>query len=112
MDGMEKSSESSTTPWRARGFVTGNRRIPYDRVVTAGQKRALAGVLTIDKKVMHGAPCFAKTRVPVQTLIDFPETGETIDDFLAVYPAIRRQHVFSFLELSRNIAIDQLTCAS
>ena len=66
----------------------------------------------IDKEVMHGAPCFANTRVPVQTLIDFPETGETIDDFLAVYPAILRQDVFSFLELSRDIAIDQLECAS
>jgi hypothetical protein len=40
--------------------------------------------------------------VPVQTLIDFLETGETIDDFLAVYPAIPRRHVFSFLELSRE----------
>jgi uncharacterized protein (DUF433 family) len=38
-----------------------------------------------------------------KTLIDFLETGETIDDFLAVYPAIGRQHVFSFLELSRDI---------
>jgi hypothetical protein len=74
-------------------------------------------VVTIDKEVMHGTPCFAHTRVPVQTLIDFLETGETIDDFVAVSgqsggPAILRQHVFSFLELSRDIAIDQLACAS
>jgi uncharacterized protein (DUF433 family) len=68
--------------------------------MTAEQKSALAGVVTIDKEVMHGTPCFAHTRVPVQTLIDFLETGATIDDFLAVYPAILRQHVFSFLELS------------
>lgn len=76
------------------------------------QKSALADVLTIDKEVLHGTPCFAGTRVPVQTLIDFLETGETIDDFLAVYPSIPKQHVFSFLELSRDIAIDQLVCAS
>lgn len=76
------------------------------------QKIALADVLTIDKEVLHGTPCFAGTRVPVQTLIDFLETGETIDDFLAVYPSIPKQHVFSFLELSRDIAIDQLVCAS
>ena len=48
----------------------------------------------------------------MQTLIDFLETGETIDDFLAVYPSIPRQHVFLFLELSRDIAMDQLSCAS
>jgi uncharacterized protein (DUF433 family) len=60
-------------------------------VMTAEQKNALAGVVTIDKAIMHGTPCFAHTRVPVQTLIDFLETGETIDDFLAVYPSIPRQ---------------------
>ena len=76
------------------------------------QKSALADVLTIDKEILQGTPCFAGTRVPVQTLINFLETGETIDDFLAVYPSIPKQHVFSFLELSRDIAIDQLVCAS
>ncbi|MBM3726869.1 MAG: DUF433 domain-containing protein [Acidobacteria bacterium] len=80
--------------------------------MTVEQRSALAGVVTIDKDVLHGTPCFANTRVPVQTLIDFLETGETINDFLAVYPSIPRQHVFSFLELSRDIAFDQLVCAS
>ena len=58
--------------------------------MTAEQKSALAGVVTIDKDVMHGTPCFAHTRVPVQTLIDFLETGETIDGFLAVYPVVSK----------------------
>jgi uncharacterized protein (DUF433 family) len=83
-----------------------------ESMTIAEQRSALAGVVTIDKEVLHGTPCFANTRVPVQTLIDFLETGETIDDFLAVYPTIPRQHVFSFLELSRDIAMDQLACAS
>jgi len=83
-----------------------------ESVTIAEQKSALAGVVTIDKEVLHGTPCFANTRVPVQTLIDFLETGETIDDFLAVYPIIPKQHVFAFLELRRDIALDQLVCAS
>lgn len=83
-----------------------------ESVTIAEQRNALAGVVTIDREVLHGTPCFANTRVPVQTLLDFLETGETIDDFLAVYPTIPRQHVFSFLELSRDIAMDQLACAS
>ncbi len=83
-----------------------------DLVTIEEQRIALAGVVTIDKEVLHGTPCFASTRVPVQTLIDFLETGETIDDFLSVYPSIPKQHVFAFLELSRGIAIDQLVCAS
>jgi uncharacterized protein (DUF433 family) len=83
-----------------------------ESVITTEQKNALSGVVTIDKEAMHGTPCFAQNRVPVQTLIDFLDAGETIDDFLAVYPSIPRQHVFLFLELSRDIAIDQLACAS
>lgn len=80
--------------------------------MTAEQKTSLTGVVTIDHETMHGVPCFTGTRIPVQTLIDFLETGESIDDFLAVYPYIPRQQILAFLELSRDIAIDQLTCAS
>ena len=80
--------------------------------MTAEQKTALAGVAIIDKDIMHGTPCFAGTRVPVQTLFDFLETGESIDGFLKVYPYIRREQVHAFLELSKDLTIEQLSCAS
>jgi uncharacterized protein (DUF433 family) len=87
--------------------------IPYHlKEMTAEQKIALESAVTCDKEVLHGTPCFAHTRVPVQTLIDFLETGETIDDFLAVYPTISPAGHFLVLELSRDIAIDQLECTS
>jgi len=80
--------------------------------MTPEQKTSLAAVVTIDKETMHGISCFTGTRIPVQTLIDFLETGESIDDFLTVYPYIPRRQILTFLELSRDIAIDQLACAS
>jgi uncharacterized protein (DUF433 family) len=80
--------------------------------MTIEQKHTLPGIVAVDKDVMHGTLCFANTRVPVKTLIDFLETGESINDFLAVYSYIPRQQVLSFLELSRDITIDQITCAS
>ena len=76
--------------------------------MTAEQKSALAEIVTIDKGVMHGTPCFTGTRVPVQTLIDFLETGDSINDFLAAYPYIPRQQVITFLELSRDITLEQI----
>ena len=76
------------------------------------EQRNLAEVIAIDEEVMHGTPCFANTRVPVKTLIDFLETGKSVDDLLAVYPYISRQQVLSFLELSHDITLQQLTCAS
>jgi len=57
-------------------------------VTITEQKSALAHIVTIDKEVLHGTRCFAGSRVPVQTLIDFLETGETSNDFLAVNPSI------------------------
>ena len=47
---------------------------------------------------MGGTPVFAGTRVPVQTLLDYLEGGETIDDFLEGFPTVRREHVIAFLE--------------
>ncbi len=38
--------------------------------------------------VMGGTPVFAGTRVPVETLIDYLETGETIDGFLDDFPTV------------------------
>jgi len=76
------------------------------------QRAALPGIVIIDKDIMHGTPCFAGTRVPVQTLFDFLETGETIDEFLKVYPYIPREHVQAFLELSKELTIEQISCAS
>ena len=47
---------------------------------------------------MGGTPVFAGTRVPVQTLLDYLEGGETIDDFLEGFPTVRHEQVIAFLE--------------
>jgi uncharacterized protein (DUF433 family) len=41
-------------------------------------------------EVMGGTPVFAGTRVPVQTLLDYLEAGETLDVFLAGFPMVSR----------------------
>ena len=48
----------------------------------------------------------------MQTLSDFLESGESIEDFLIVYSYIPRCQILAFLELSRDITIDQSACAS
>jgi len=48
--------------------------------------------------VMGGTPVFVGTRVPVQTLIDYLEGGESIDDFLEGFPTVTREQVIAFLE--------------
>jgi uncharacterized protein (DUF433 family) len=55
-------------------------------------------VVTSSPDILSGAPVFAGTRVPVQALIDYLEGGETIDDFLAGFPTVRRDQIVAFLE--------------
>jgi uncharacterized protein (DUF433 family) len=59
-------------------------------------------VVTINPNVMHGIPCFAGTRVAVQTLFDHLEAGYTIEGFLNQFPTVRREQVFRLLEMLRE----------
>ncbi len=55
-------------------------------------------VIVSDPEVMGGTPCFADTRVPVQTLLDYLEAGDSIDDFLEGFPTVKRTQLIQFLE--------------
>ena len=52
--------------------------------------------------VMGCTPVYRETRVPVQTLLDYLEAGESIDDFLAGFPSVSREQVISFLEQAKD----------
>ena len=51
---------------------------------------------------MSGVPCFAGTRVPIQTLIDYLEGGDSIDEFLDGFPSVSREQVIAFLEEAKE----------
>jgi uncharacterized protein (DUF433 family) len=55
-------------------------------------------IVHADPEILGGTPVFVGTRVPVDALIDFPESGDTIEDFLENYPGVSREQVFAFLE--------------
>jgi uncharacterized protein (DUF433 family) len=55
-------------------------------------------VITVSPDILSGTPVFTGTRVPVQTLIDYLEGGESIDNFLEGFPSVKREQVIAFLE--------------
>jgi uncharacterized protein (DUF433 family) len=55
--------------------------------------------------VMGGTVVFHGTRVPVQTLLDYLEAGESINDFLEGFPSVTREQVIAFLEDAKDRAI-------
>ena len=55
-------------------------------------------VVVVDPEIMSGTPCFAGTRVPVRTLLDHLEAGDTLDVFLKDFPTVSRKQAIAFLE--------------
>lgn len=55
-------------------------------------------LITSSPDILGGTPVFTGTRVPIQTLIEYLEGGETIDDFLEGFPTVARDQVIAFLE--------------
>ena len=45
---------------------------------------------------------FEGTRVPIQTLIDYLEGGESIDDFLDGFPTVTKEEVIALLEEAKE----------
>ncbi len=62
-------------------------------------------VVSCAPDVMGGTPVFAGTRVPVQTLLDYIEAGDSIDDFLEGFPSVTRDQVIAFLEEAKDRVI-------
>ena len=65
-------------------------------------KLPLAQIVSAAPDVMSGTTVFSGTRVPLQTLLDYLEAGESIEDFLAGFPTVRREQVIAFLEEARD----------
>lgn len=58
-------------------------------------------VITRDPDILGGEPVFAGTRVPVKTLTDYLEAGDSIGVFLDDFPTVSRAQVIAFIEQAR-----------
>ena len=58
-------------------------------------------------EILGGTPVFAGTRVPVQTLFDYLEEGDSLDEFLDDFPAVSREHAIKVLEKMKETFLAQ-----
>ena len=58
-----------------------------------------------DPEIMHGVPVFRGTRVPVQTLFDYLEGGENIEEFLQGFPTVSRDLALQALEEAKQLLL-------
>ena len=71
----------------------------------------MSDVIQIDPEIMGGTPVFKGTRVPVQTLFDYLEGGEPIDEFLEDFPTVTKQQALNLLEELKADAIRTVRAA-
>jgi len=60
-----------------------------------------------DPDVLGGELVFAGTRVPVRSLLDHLEDGDSIEHFLEGFPSVRREQVVAVLEDMEDLAVVQ-----
>jgi uncharacterized protein (DUF433 family) len=58
-------------------------------------------LIEVDPDKLGGTPVFYGTRVPVQTLFDCLEGGESLDEFLDQFPTVTREQALAVLEESK-----------
>ena len=62
-------------------------------------------VIVKDPEILGGTPVFRGTRVPIQTLFDYLEGGETLADFLQGFPTVTRESAVAALEEAKHLLL-------
>ena len=68
-------------------------------------------LITIDPEIHSGTPVFAGTRVPVKSLFDHLEAGESLEAFLVDFPSVSRELAIAVLEEARAALVSDATSA-
>ena len=62
-----------------------------------------ASVIHSDPDILGGTPVFIGIRVPMKTLLDYLEAGDSLDEFLDHFPSVSREKAIAALELAKEM---------
>lgn len=62
--------------------------------------------IAADKEILGGTPVFRGTRVPVQSLFQHLEAGDSVSDFLDGFPSVKKEQVITVLKYAEKSVID------
>jgi len=96
--------------WRRRSLALPRRQERGNtqgvaHVVQVSDNEFVTQAIERDPETMHGVPVFRGTRVPVQTLFDYLEGGETLEDFLQGFPTVSRALALEALAEARKLLL-------
>ena len=67
----------------------------------------MSDLIKRSEDILGGTPVFAGTRVPVQTLFDYLEEGDSLDEFLDDFPDVSKAHAIRVLEKMKEAFLAQ-----
>src|SRR2546429_7850372 len=80
---------------------------PYTTLFRSRCVIDIVGVITKDPDILGGTPVFRGTRVPIRTLFDYLEGGETLEDFLEGFPTVTRESAVAALEEAKDLLLSR-----
>jgi uncharacterized protein (DUF433 family) len=75
------------------------------QMLEVSDNQCMQHAIVRDPEVLHGTPVFRGTRVPVQTLFDNIEGGETLGEFLTGFPTVTRALALESLEEAKQLLL-------
>jgi uncharacterized protein (DUF433 family) len=95
------SSNSGRSPAAAL-FVDQSAAMPLALRRTSGTiaMMKLEQIVHRDPDILGGTAVFRGTRVPIRSLFDYLEGGDTLDEFLRQFPSVRREQAIAVLDLA------------
>ena len=98
LDGSRGHHVEVTRRLRSTGGSCSDRRVT--RILEISKTRP-SEIVHSDPSILGGTPVFVGTRVPIQSLFDYLEGGETLDEFLRQFPSVRRDQAIAALDFAR-----------
>ena len=91
-----------------RDTVAVRSLLPYPSVISRLPMADLRTIIHSDPEIHGGTPVFVGTRVPVRTLIDYLEGGDTLEEFLDNFPSVTREQAIALLEEAGRAVLAQI----
>ena len=90
-------------PWPGLKIVLNNTRAAVHSLIVSVESHMYTQFITIDPEIHSGTPVFCGTRVPIKTLFDHLEAGDSLEVFLDDFPSVSRELAVAVLEQARAL---------
>jgi uncharacterized protein (DUF433 family) len=88
-------------------YVETGGRLAMPRDTFRAWYNGVVEVITKNRDILGGTPVFRGTRVPIQTLFDYLEGGETLEEFLTGFPTVSRESAVAALEEAKQLLLSR-----